>query len=180
MNILFLIAAVIAVFSTAMVITRRNAVHALIFLVISLVSASVMFFTLGAPYAAALEIIVYAGAIMIFFVFVVMMLNLSVSPADEKRSTGWTSWILPVILSLILIVDFIFALKSNSTESAVIKRIEPKQVGISLFTTYILGVELAGMLLLAGIVGAFHLGRTKKTNVHRYLDNLTTENTEKI
>jgi NADH-quinone oxidoreductase subunit J len=170
MNILFLIAAVIAVFSTAMVITRRNAVHALIFLVVSLVSASVMFFTLGAPYAAALEIIVYAGAIMIFFVFVVMMLNLSVSPEDEKRNTGWKSWIIPIVLCIILIIDFVFALRSNSPESAVIKRIEPKQVGTSLFTTYILGVELAGILLLAGIVGAYHLGRQKKTNVHRYLE----------
>ena len=46
----------------------------------------------------------------------------------------------------------------------------PKQVGISLFSTYVLGVEIAGMLLLAGIVGAYHLGRQKKKVIHRFLD----------
>jgi NADH-quinone oxidoreductase subunit J len=171
MNILFYVAALIAVFSTTMVITRRNAVHALMFLVVSLISVAVMMYTLGAPYASALEIIVYAGAIMILFVFVVMMLNLSVSPDDEKRKTGWVSWIIPVILCLILSSDFIFAFLNNaSNEKSFIKVIGPKQVGISLYTTYLLGVELAGMLLLAGIVGAYHLGKTKKTNLHRYLD----------
>jgi NADH-quinone oxidoreductase subunit J len=176
MNILFYIAAIIAVFSTAMVITRRNAVHALMFLVVSLISVSVMMYTMGAPYAAVLEIIVYAGAIMILFVFVVMMLNLSVSPDDEKRKTGWKTWIIPIILCLILTVDFAFAFSNNmSANTAIIKVIGPKQVGISLFTTYLLGVELAGMLLLAGIVGAYHLGKTKKTNLHRYLENRTLE-----
>ena len=172
MNILFYIAAIVAIFSTAMVITRRNAVHALMFLVVSLVSASVMIYTLGAPYAAALEIIVYAGAIMIFFIFVIMMLNMSVSPADEKRSTGWLSWIIPVILCLILIAVYIFAIKNNHfAETGNIEKIGPKQVGTSLFTTYILGVELAGILLLAAIVGSYHLGKTNKTNVHRYFEN---------
>lgn len=169
MNTLFLIAALVAIVSTVMVITRRNAVHALLFMALSLISVAVVFYTMGAPYAAALEIIVYAGAIMIFFVFVVMMLNLSVSPADEKKKTGWKTWILPVVLSLILMADFIVAFtKTNSPVNAQV--IAPKEVGISLFTTYILGVELAGILLLAGIVGAYHLGRTKQRNTHRYFE----------
>lgn len=171
MNILFYIAAIIAVFSTIMVITGRNAVHALLFLVVSLVSMSVVFYTLGAPYAAVLEMIVYAGAIMILFVFVVMMLNLSVSPEDEKRMTGIKTWILPVLLMLILIVDFLVALFNNLQHTQTTEVIGPKQVGISMFTTYLLGAELAGFLLLAGIVGAYHLGRTKKKNLHRYLEN---------
>lgn len=171
MNILFYIAAFIAVFSTAMVITRRNAVHALMFLVVSLISVSVVFYTLGAPYAAVLEIIVYAGAIMILFIFVVMMLNLSVSPEDEKRKTGIKEWIIPVILMLVLVADFVFAFTKSNSSFNNIETIGAKQVGISLYTTYILGAELAGVLLLAGIVGAYHLGRTKKKNLHRYLDN---------
>jgi NADH-quinone oxidoreductase subunit J len=172
MNILFYIAALVAVFSTAMVITRRNAVHALMFLVVSLISVAIMMYTLGASYAAALEIIVYAGAIMILFVFVVTMLNLSINPEDEKRKTGWKTWVIPVVLCFILIVDFILAFQHNtSVNTEIIKSIGPKKVGISLFTTYLLGVELAGILLLAGIVGAYHLGKTKKTNIHRYLEN---------
>ena len=170
MNILFYIAAFVAVFSTAMVITRRNAVHALIFLVVSLISISVIFYTLGAPYAAVLEIIVYAGAIMILFIFVVMMLNLGLSPEDEKRKMNPKDWIIPLILVLILIAVFVVAFSRTYTNIKQIEVVGAKAVGISMFTTYLLGVELAGILLLAGIVGAYHLGRIKKKEMHRYLE----------
>ncbi len=171
MTVLFYIAALVAVFSTSMVITRRNAVHALIFLVISLISIAVVFYTLGAPYAAVLEIIVYAGAIMILFIFVVMMLNLDTSPEDEKRKMHFKDWIMPVILVLILISDFIVAFSRTYTNFKQIEVVGAKAVGISMFTSYILGAELAGVLLLAGIVGAYHLGRTKKKETHRYLED---------
>lgn len=152
-----------------MAISRRNAVHALIFMVISLIAVAVVFYTLGAPYAAVLEIIVYAGAIMILFVFTVMMLNMSVSPEDEKRATGLKSWILPVSLSIILLGVLVTAFSKNSETAQLIKTVGPKEVGISLFTTYVLVAELAGILLLAAIVGAYHLGRTNKKELHRYL-----------
>lgn len=76
MNILFLIAAAVAIIATIMTVTRRNAIHALLYLIVSFLSVAVIFYLAGAPYAAALEIIVYAGAIVILFVFVVMMLNI--------------------------------------------------------------------------------------------------------
>ena len=75
MTTVFYIAAAVAVFSTLMAITRANAVHALLYMITSLLSASLIFFLLGAPYVAALQAIVYAGAIMVLFVFVIMMLN---------------------------------------------------------------------------------------------------------
>jgi NADH-quinone oxidoreductase subunit J len=171
MNTLFFIAAAVAIFSTIMVITRNNAVHALLFLILSLLSVAVTMYTSGAPYAAALEIIVYAGAIMILFIFVVMMLNLSKSPDEEKKSTGIKSWIVPIILTIILTADFVVAFMQQRFPELPVQVITVKTVAISMFTTYLLGVELAGMLLLAGIVGAYHLGRTKKRNLHRYLEN---------
>ena len=76
MNILFYLAALVAVVATAMVITRLNTVHALLYMIVSLLALALVFYTLGAPFVAALEIIIYAGAIMVLFVFVVMMLNL--------------------------------------------------------------------------------------------------------
>lgn len=76
MNVVFYVAAAVAVLSTVMVIVRLNAVHSLLYLVVSLVSVSLIFFVLGAPFIAALEVIIYAGAIMVLFVFVIMMLNL--------------------------------------------------------------------------------------------------------
>jgi NADH-quinone oxidoreductase subunit J len=172
MNTLFFIAAAIAIFSSIMVVSGRNAVHSLLFLILSLLSVAVTMYTSGAPFAAALEIIVYAGAIVILFVFVVMMLNLNKSPESEKASTGIKSWILPIILSLLLTADFLYAfLSQEMNNSLVIKVVDVKTVAVSMFTTYLLGAELAGMLLLAGIVGAYHLGRTPKRNLHRYLEN---------
>ena len=170
MNTLFLIAAATAIFSTLMVVTGRNAVHALLYLILSLLSVAVVFYVSGAPYAAALEIIVYAGAIMILFVFVVMMLNLSKSPEEEKSKTKFSAWIIPTLLSLILISDFVFAFFVRNPLHQAVQVVGVKQVAISVFTTYLLGTELVGMLLMAGILGAYHLGRTKKRNLHRYLE----------
>jgi NADH-quinone oxidoreductase subunit J len=168
MNTLFYIFSIVAIFSSLMVITRRNAIHALLYLVLSFLSIAGTLYTLGAPYAAILEIIVYAGAIVILFVFVVMMLNINQNLKDEKVSTSLKFWIIPVLLSLILICEYIFAFNNNSLNNSEIKLIDARQVGVAVFSRYLVVTELAGILLLAGIVGAYHLGRTKKRNLHRY------------
>lgn len=168
MNILFISSTAVAIISTIMVISGRNAVHALLYLVLSFLSIAVMFYSVGAPYAAALEIIVYAGAIVIFFVFVVMILNINRSIEEEKKETTLKFWIVPVILALILIAQIVYAAVDGSSKASPVNVIGPKEVGIKTFTVYLFVVELVGILLLAGIVGAYHLGRTKKRNLHRY------------
>ena len=75
MLITFYVAAAIAIVSTVLMITRLNAVHALLYLVVSLLAVATVFFILGAPFVAALEVIIYAGAIMVLFIFVMMMLK---------------------------------------------------------------------------------------------------------
>lgn len=160
MSFIFYITAAIAIAATVMVITRYNAVHALLYLIVSLLSVAVIFFILGAPFIAALEVIIYAGAIMVLFVFVMMMLNLGKKSAEQEAT--WLHpgmWIGPGILSLILVLELLYVLGSGSPVTAGTAEVTPSQVGESLFTTYALGVELAAMLLLAGLVGAFHLGR---------------------
>ena len=159
MNALFYISASVAVLSTLMVLTRLNVVHALLYLIVSLLSVALIFFILGAPFVAALEVIIYAGAIMVLFVFVIMMLNLG--PQATRHESQWLSpgaWIGPAILSTILMGEFIYIF-AKSCSINTIRSVEPKQVGIALFGSYLLGVELASMLLLAGIVGAYYLGR---------------------
>nr|VUD22934.1 NADH dehydrogenase I chain J [Salmonella sp. NCTC 7297] len=84
MEFAFYICGLIAILATLRVITHTNPVHALLYLVISLLAISGVFFSLGAYFAGALEIIVYAGAIMVLFVFVVMMLNLG----RQRNRTG--------------------------------------------------------------------------------------------
>lgn len=169
MNTIFYIAAVLALISTGLAIAGKNAIHSLLFLILSLLSISVIFYILGAPFIAALEIIIYAGAVMVLFIFVIMMLNVGMERETEKRWLKPRMWVVPLILGTILLIDFLFMLKTMAHEETARQIILPKQVGVSLFTTYVLGVEIAGMLLLAGIVGAYHLGRQKKKVIHRFL-----------
>ncbi len=160
MNTTFYIAAAVAVVSTFMVITRRNAVHALLYLVVSLLSVALIFFILGAPFVAALELIIYAGAIMVLFVFVIMMLNLGPESVEQERQ--WLApgiWVGPAILTVILTAELIYVLARAGERISKVAAVSPKQVGIALLGPYVLGVELASMLLLAGLVGAYHLGR---------------------
>ncbi|HET6514073.1 MAG TPA: NADH-quinone oxidoreductase subunit J [Thermodesulfovibrionales bacterium] len=160
MNVLFYSAAAVAAVSTLMVITRVNAVHALLYLIVSLISVALIFFILGAPFAAALEVIIYAGAIMVLFVFVIMMLN--IGPQTARQERAWLhpgTWVGPAILSLILLAELVSILTQSRGRSLAIAVLEPGQIGTALFGPYLIGVELASMLLLSGIVGAFHLGR---------------------
>lgn len=164
MNGLFYISAVVAILSTVMVITELNGVHALLYMIVSLFSVALIFFTLGAPFVAALEVIIYAGAIMVLFVFVIMMLNLGPRAVAQERQ--WLSpkmWPGPALLALALILELIYILRRGSTVLSGIQIIGPKAVGFSLFGLYLLGVELASILLLAGLIGAYHLGRRAST-----------------
>ncbi len=159
---MFHVAAGVAIVSTAMVVTRRDAVHALLYLVVSFLAVALVFFALGAPFVAALEVIVYAGAIMVLFLFVVMMLNLGRWAAS--REALWLprrTWTGPAILSLLLLVELVYVLARGGAAGAPggLTMAGPKQVAIVLYGPYMIGVELASMLLLAGLAGAWHLGR---------------------
>ncbi|NQD92133.1 NADH-quinone oxidoreductase subunit J [Pseudomonas sp. CrR25] len=157
----FYFSAAVAILATLRVITHTNPVHALLYLIISLLAVAMCFFALGAPFAGALEIIVYAGAIMVLFVFVVMMLNLG--PAAIEQERHWLTpgiWLGPSLLALLLLGELLYLLfgsPSGAPLGAV--NVTAKSVGISLFGPYLMAVELASMLLLAALVAAFHLGR---------------------
>ena len=159
--VLFWIPGLVAIGATVAVVTRKNASRALIYLVVSLLAVAVIFFMLGAPFAAALEVVVYAGAIVVLFLFVVMMLNLGRS--SVMRESRWLQpgmWIGPFILVAILAVVFAYAFAKVDVETAG-EMVGPRVVGEALFGEgpYLLAVELAGFLLLAALVGAYHLGR---------------------
>lgn len=170
MNTVFYIAAIIAIISTIMAITGKNAIHALLYLIISLLAISVIFYVLGAPFIAALEVIIYAGAIMVLFIFVIMMLNVGLEEELENKWFTPGTWIIPLLLSAILLGNFIYVLYTMEHTTNTGQVFLPKQIGISLFTSYLLAVEISAILLLAGIIGAYHLGRQKKKVVHRFLE----------
>jgi len=157
--ILFYIAATVAVVSTVGVIVQSNIVHALIYLILSLLAVAVVFFSLGAPFVAVLEAIVYAGAIMVLFLFVIMMLNMGQHTIDqEKNWMAAKDWALPAGLAAILLAQLLYVLRDFQVD------IVPNEVGVLevsalLFGPYVLAVELASILLLAGLVSAYHLAK---------------------
>ncbi|MDH5172215.1 MAG: NADH-quinone oxidoreductase subunit J [Gammaproteobacteria bacterium] len=159
MEVLFYIAACIALLATGLALTRANASHALIYLIVSLLAVAVVFFLMGAPFAAALEIVIYAGAIMVLFVFVIMMLNVGEEGlAREREWLQGRNWIVPGTMAALLLLELMLALRhAPATTSGV--AVSPKEVGLALFGPYVLAVEISSMLLLAGLVGAYHLGR---------------------
>lgn len=157
--VLFYLASAVAVFATVMAISRHNAAHALLYLIVSLLAVAVLFYLLGAPFAAGLEVIIYAGAIMVLFVFVIMMLNQGNKTVQQERQwLRFGMWIGPGILCLVLFLE-VLTLLGHSGDLAGVEVVSAKQVGIRLFGPYLLAVELASMLLMVGLVGAYHLGR---------------------
>ncbi|MEI6946537.1 NADH-quinone oxidoreductase subunit J [Paraflavisolibacter sp. H34] len=168
MALLFYSAAAIAVFSTLMVITRYQPIHALLYLVVSFLALSVVFLSLGAPFVAALEVILYAGAIIVLLIFVVMMLNLGVETArQEKQWLQPKVWIGPSVLAAVLLAEMVHLLVKGQPAS--LQAVPVRRVSLSLFREYVLAVELAGFLLMAGIVGAAHIGKHRKKHLHRFL-----------
>jgi NADH-quinone oxidoreductase subunit J len=167
LQLLFYITSAVAVFATLMTITRLNAVHSLLYLILSLLSVGVLFFLLGAYFAAVLEVIIYAGAIMVLFVFVIMMLNQGQKTVDQEKS--WLQpgiWVGPSLLAAILLSEIVMVASGGHIETG--HPVSSQQVGAALYGPYLLAVELASMLLLAGLVGAYHLGKPMlKKTAHR-------------
>ena len=159
----FYLMALVAIVSTIRVVTNTNPVHALLSLIVSLLAVAGIFMMVGAPFAGALEIIVYAGAIMVLFVFVVMMLNLGQETvAQESKWLTSKTWAYPALMSFLLGLTLVWMLGGEyTTISAPLgaEIVGPKAVGQALFTHYLLLVEVAAMLLLAALVAAFHLGK---------------------
>jgi NADH-quinone oxidoreductase subunit J len=161
-EVLFYLAGLVAIAASLLVVTRANAVHALLYLIVSLLAAAVVFSTLGAPFAAALEIILYAGAIMVLFVFVLMMLDLRGGAIE--REAAWLRagiWSGPVALAAVLLAELLWMLY-EAPRTTGMREVGADEVGLALYGPYLVGVELAGFLLLGALVGAFHIGRASR------------------
>jgi NADH-quinone oxidoreductase subunit J len=163
MNWLFIVSSIIAVVATLMVVTRANIIHALLYFVVSLMAVSLIFYLLGAPFIAALEVIIYAGAIVVLIVFAVMLMNPKVD--QDSHSPEWarpSAWIGPSALTFILGIELLFSIYQYNGGSSSIIEISPQQVGMTLYGQYLLGVEMVSVMLLAGLVSAYHLGRQQE------------------
>jgi NADH-quinone oxidoreductase subunit J len=158
-GIIFYVLAAIILAATVLSITRRNVMHAIIYLVISFFAMAPLFYLLGAPFLALLEIIIYAGAIMVLFIFIVMMLEIGATPFAPGQ---WLrQWFPAVVLSLIAGIIMGFLIWQTPAQKAVLPlaMATPHALGVFVFERYWLAVEIASLLLFVALVGAYYLGR---------------------
>lgn len=158
-TIIFYILGCTALAATLLCITRRNPVHAIIYLVNALFALALLFYLLGAPLVAAWEVIIYAGAIMVLFLFIIMMLDLA--PDQDIKGPGWLRWGPVLLLSLVLLVCTLLLMVADpgSSQGVPAYYASPRTFGYALFKQYALAVEIVSFQLLFAAVGAYYLGR---------------------
>jgi NADH-quinone oxidoreductase subunit J len=161
LQILFYIIAILVTASTAFAITRRDLVSAVIYLVMSFFGTAMLFYLLGAPFLAALEVIIYAGAIMVVFLFVIMMIHLEPKPGEFLPMNQRVP---AMIINAVFLMAFIVLAGTDNGgwEPLAAAQAVPKAFGVYLFNTHWLSIEIASMLLLAALVAAIVLGRRMK------------------
>jgi NADH-quinone oxidoreductase subunit J len=160
-GVIFYVVAAVIVGATALAITRRNPIHAVVYLVISFLGSAVLFFLLGAPFLAAVEIIIYAGAIMVLFLFVVMMFRIQ---KVEPKGYPWRQWG-PALLcgALFLSVLSLAAFQDPVGRTTLeMTMVSPGDFGRFVFERYWLAIEMISLLLFLGLLAAIHLGKAKR------------------
>lgn len=158
---LFYILGTITVIATLLAITRRNPVHSVIYLVNSFFALALLFYLLGAPLVAAWEVIIYAGAIMVLFLFIIMMLELAPTPEADRMGPTWWQW-LPVLLLAVALVTctlLLIGLDTSVAQGVPHWYATPRDFGYALFGKYALAVEVVSFQLLFAAVGAFYVGK---------------------
>lgn len=164
--LIFSILAIVAVVCSVLVISQKSPIASALFLIATMVSLAILFLMLNAPFLAAIQVIVYAGAIMVLFIFVIMLLNLRRDEfGPEKRKAQRFFAILFVFLLLIGIATVIelgfagFNQLPEGSQSAAPVGVEP--LARLLFTKYLFPFELASILLLVAIVGAIVMAKRR-------------------
>lgn len=159
--VIFIIVAIAAVIAAVMVIRSENPVHSAIWLILNLVSVAVMYYALNAPFLMAVQLIVYAGAIVVLFLFVVMLL----APGRDDGVHPHLGWLRPsgMIAATLLLICLITLAWSHAggagptTPDTLVG--DPASIGRRLYSVWLLPFEATSILLLSALVGALYLGR---------------------
>ncbi len=174
-TIFFYFFSIIAIFSSLMVITSRNTVNSVFFLILDFISVGCLFIMVGAEFLGMIILIVYVGAVAVLFLFVVMMLNV----AEQKQSwfIGKKSTHIPagLIISVLIFLELLVVVggwkqKDNlmSSNTLVLSNIpNTHQLGLVMYTDYILYFQLAGIILLLSMIGAILLTFRKRSGVKK-------------
>lgn len=162
--ILFLILAIVAVGTAAGMLLSKNAVYSALFLILNFSTIAVFFLLLGAPFIAMAQVTVYAGAIMVLFLFVIMLLGAEELP--ERSQADWQKP-LALVLALVLLAESVYLVFVRGDvlaqiEAAPSDYASPQAIGELLFSQYLLPFEVTSVLLLAAMVGVIVLTQKEK------------------
>ncbi|MDD2851799.1 MAG: NADH-quinone oxidoreductase subunit J [Desulfuromonadaceae bacterium] len=157
---LFYILAAVTVVATVFAISEKHPVHAIVYLVTSFFALAALFYLLAAPLIAMFEVIIYAGAIMVLFMFVIMMLDLG-HPENSARPGFW-QWLPALLLAgaTLVALGILMSNRISIPDKAAVVSI--RDVAVMLFQKYGVAIEIISMQLLFAAVGAFYLGRRGK------------------
>jgi NADH-quinone oxidoreductase subunit J len=165
--VVFGASALLAIFGALMMVTRRNPIHSALWLIVAFFSLAVIYLTLHAQFIAVAQVMVYAGAIMMLIIFVIMLIQLEVEPIKWKRVTA--TKIIGTLITLILFLEIVAAFGAfpgNPAKPAGVAAAQPigdvASVGTALYGKYLFPFEIASILLLIGVVGAVVLARRSK------------------
>ena len=155
----------IAVLASLGVIGQRNPMHSVMLLIVSFGALAGLYILLDAPFTAVTQIIIYAGAIMVLFLFVVMLLNAHTEDDLPQASIGPRALKMGILLSLLLAAEVVWGLSrlqltSFNTDAAAVSKISSvAEIGVSLFTTHAFAFEVTSILILVAMVGAVVIAR---------------------
>jgi len=157
-GIIFYLLAAMMLAATALAVTRRNLVHAVIYLVFSFFGTAMLFYLFGAPLLAALEVIIYAGAIMVLFLFIIMMLRVE---STRERFFPRRQWLPAAGMGLVYLAagGMLLLADGDSAKTLTAALAEPRDFGRYLFQGHWLSIEIVSLLLLVALIGALHLGK---------------------
>ncbi len=165
--IVFAAASIISIFCSVMMVTRRNPIHSALWLIVTFFSLAVIYLTLQAQFIAIAQVIVYAGAIMMLIVFVIMIIQLEVEGLQRPRLSG--AKIIGGFITVILFLEIaaiLMAFKGSAAKaspSAIPADMGTvASVGTALYGKFLFPFEVASILLLIGVVGAVVLARRRK------------------
>ncbi len=157
-GLLFYMLGAIVIVSTVLAVTQKNMVHAVLYLVVSFLGTGLLFFLLGAPLLAAFEVMIYAGAIMVLFLFIVMMLNLDTKPRKTGQKLYYMAAFSTAGLYFIICAVLSYVSNPESDPAMQAAMASPAVFGRFLFQRHWLAIEMVSLLLLVALIGVMQLG----------------------
>lgn len=164
--VIFYVLGFVIVAATGFAIFQRNLIHAVVYLVVSFLASALLFYLLGAPFLAALQVIVYSGAIMVLFLFIIMMIKTEI---PLKKGKHLFQWIPAFVLGGVSLGVFAILILAGPEAGVPLKTAvaSPMELGRHLFHNYWFAIEIVSFLLFVALVGALFLGRNDGADDNR-------------